>query len=240
MFHPTFPVSNDLRIGDPPDAREPVRIARSLGFQVRLEPHLDYEVSLTGGPYRWRRDMLIDPTGEYLDRVLMPMSELRPDELTLGSELDFSADRYAEQWSSVRSSIGGVVGHKLNHDWLGGDALVEYLRSLDYVALSWYVPDLRPLPEGYVIGEMGLGSSDVTRPWHFDAATLRTPEALEVRRNWYLRRVEWLWAQRSPRAACFWTAGHFDVLGVMHPEWRDDAVVEAVKMYNVVDYENRP
>jgi hypothetical protein len=164
--------------------------------------------------------------------VILPMVELAPDELTLGSELDWSAARYAERWAAAASRVRSLaVGHKLNHDWLGGAALIDYLRTLDYVALSWYVPDWRPLPEGYVIGELGLGSDDVSRPWHFDASTLRTAEALAIRRDWYLRRFDWLVEQRSPRAACLWTAGHFDVLGIMHPEWRDEAVVQRVREY---------
>jgi hypothetical protein len=125
-----------------------------------------------------------------------------------------------------------ALGHKLNHDWLGTDAAIRYLRVLDYVALSWYIPDWRPLPEGYVIGELGLGSADVSRPWHFDASTFVSPEALAIRREWYLRRLEWLAVQASPFAACLWSAGHFDVLGVMHPEWRDDRIAEAVRSYN--------
>ena len=177
--------------------------------------------------------MLINPVAEYYTTVLMRAAELEPDELTLGSELDFSTDVYAEEWELAADRLRGVcaLGHKLNHDWLGRDEMLEYLRSLDYVALSWYVAHWDPLPEGYVIGELGLGSSDVTRPWHFDAATLRTPEALAVRRQWYLRRLAWLADQKSPRAACFWTAGQFDVLGIMRPEWRDEDVVNAVRAY---------
>jgi hypothetical protein len=233
VFHPTWSVSDDLRIGDGPSAAEPVRTARSLGFRIRLEPHLDYRSSLNGGRYRWRRDMLINPIDEYYTTILMRTADLRPDELTLGSELDFSTDVYAEEWELAADRLRGsfALGHKLNHDWLGRDAMLGYLRSLDYVALSWYVPHWEPLPEGYVIGELGLGSSDVTRPWHFDASTFRTPEALAIRREWYLRRLAWLGEQKSPRAACFWTAGQFDVLGIMHAEWRDEAVVEAVRAY---------
>ena len=234
VLHPTWSVSSDLRIGEAADATEPLRVARSLGFHARLEPHLDYETSLSGGEYRWRRDMLIDPAGEYFIRVLAPMAALEADELTLGSELDLSVDAYAEEWQRTAEQLRGgcALGHKLNHDWLGGERMLAYLRSLDYVALSWYVADWRPLPEGYVIGELGLGSVDVNRPWHFDASTLQTPEALAVRRAWYLRRLTWLAEQESPRAACFWTAGQYDILGVMHPEWRDDAVVEAVRARN--------
>lgn len=177
--------------------------------------------------------MLIDPLGDYLTRVLLPMAGLQPDELTLGSELDFSADLYPDRWALASDQLKGAatLGHKLNHDWLGGEPMIGYLESLDYVALSWYVADDRPLPDGYVIGEFGLGSSDVTRPWHFDASTLKTPEALAVRRDWYLKKLDWLRQQDSPRAACFWTAGQYDVLGVMHPEWKDDAVAEAVRSY---------
>ena len=98
--------------------------------------------------------------------------------------------------------------------------------------LSWYVPDLRPLPAGYVIGEFGLGSADTTRPWHFDETSFGTPEALAVRRDWYLERLHWLESTDSPGAASFWTAGHFDILGVMDPRWRDEAVAEQVRSYN--------
>jgi hypothetical protein len=232
-LHPTYIVHDGLRIGEGPDPAEPLMAARSLGLRVRLEPHLDYESTLTGGPYRWRRDMLVDPAGEYFEKVLGPCAELGPDELTLGSELDDSAAAFPEQWSSVAGRLAGVrCGHKLNHDWLADDRTIEYLKGLDYVALSWYVPDLRPLPDGYVIGEFGLGSADVTRPWHFDAATFDTPEALAVRRAWYLQRLSWLEGTVSPGAACFWTAGHFDVLGVVDERWRDQDVLDAVRLYN--------
>ncbi|HYO79923.1 MAG TPA: hypothetical protein VES20_00865 [Bryobacteraceae bacterium] len=204
-----------------------------MGFTVRLEPHLDYEVSLNGGTYRWRREMLVDPTAEYMNRVLQPLAELEPDEFTVGSELDWSVDHWPDEWMGVRDTFRALtVGHKLNHDWALRPRAITYLRSLDYVALSWYVADDRPMPEGYVIGELGLGSSDTSRPWHFDSSTLRTPEALAIRREWYLERLTWLETVRSPRAAAFWTAGQFDVLGVREPEWRDEAVAEAIRRYN--------
>lgn len=234
-LHPTHSVSEDGTIGEAPDVLDAVRAARQLGLRVRLEPHLDYESTLSGSTYRWRRDMDVDPTGPYLTTVLRTAAMYMPDELTLGSELDLSANRYPDQWMQVADWLRGFgfsIGHKLNHDWIGEAATIEYLKLLDYVALSWYVPDLRPLPEGYVIGELGLGSTDVSRPWHFDASTFSTPEALAVRRTWYLERLDWLEQVRTPRAACFWTAGHFDILGVMHPEWRDGAVVERVREYN--------
>jgi hypothetical protein len=240
-LHPTFPVTPDLRIGEGPAYADAFAAARALGFHIRLEPHLDYEQTLSGGPYRWRRDMRIDPTGEYFSRVLQPAAALAPDELTLGSELDDSAymlpDRWTECLNSIRGS-GPELGHKLNHDWadqsgfLARRRLRKYLDKLDYVAISFYPPGGDwTLERQYTIGEMGLGSTDVNRPWHFDAATFRTPEDLTIRRDYYLRTLDWL-SHRTGRAASFWTAGHFDVLGIMHPEWRDDAVVEAVKAYN--------
>ena len=198
--------------------------------------------------------MYIDPTKAYYDQVLAPLAALMPDELTLGSELDASVYEFSEQWMAVQNRLGG--GHKLNHDALGsarGSIKDEinterarrgigrrwvlpdidyYLRQLDYVGLSWYMPDWRPLPDGYVIGELGLGSTDVSRPWHFDASTFRTPEDFAVRRRWYLDALQWLTTMQNSRAACFWTAGHFDILGIMDCRWRDDAVVEAVRAYN--------
>jgi hypothetical protein len=255
-LHPTFPVRDGIEpmIGSGPDTAHAYWTARELGFRVRIEPHLDWEPSLAGGAYEWRRRMYIDPTGAYFDRVLAPLSMLQPDELTLGSELDVSVYEFADKWIDVARQIGG--GHKLNHDALGSARSVikkeihrertvrglercwrlpdiePYLQQLDYVALSWYMPDWRPFPAGRVVGELGLGSTDVARPWHFDSATFQTPDQFAVRRNWYLEALRWLAAIDSPRAACFWTAGHFDVLGIMHPEWRDDAVVEAVRAYN--------
>ena len=137
--------------------------------------------------------MYIDPTKSYFDQVLAPLAALGPDELTLGSELDSSVYEFPGQWVEVRNRLG-LGGHKLNHDaldsarssikseinaerskrglsrrWALPD-IDDYLGTLDYKAVSWYVPDWRPLPAGYVIGELGLGSTDITRPWHFDAS----------------------------------------------------------------------
>ena len=66
-------------------------------------------------------------------------------------------------------------------------------------------------------------------PWHFDASTFRTPEDYAVRRRWYLQALEWLADSRSSRAACFWTAGQYDILGILDARWRDDDIVEAVR-----------
>lgn len=243
-----------------PDVAIAVAAARSFGLQVRLEPHLDWFTTLNGGEYDWRRRMYIRPDHAYLEEILSPLAALGPDELTIGSELDVSAYEFADLWDDVAERMkleGFAVGHKLNHDFRSsrrvirrelnferearglaprlpvgfGLRLSQYLRRLDYVAISFYPPREWRLDPRYVIGEFGLGSTDLSQPWYFDADTFRTPEGLAIRRSWYLRFLEWL-QTRSGRAACFWTAGHFDVLGVMHPEWRDDAVVDAVREYN--------
>jgi hypothetical protein len=263
-FHPTYAVEDGV---DPivyteggPDVATAVGEARTRGFAVRLEPHLDWVSTLTGGPYEWRRRMYLHPSGVYLQQILRPLAELSPDELTLGSELDVSAYDMPDQWTAAAEAVrdcGCALGHKLNHDWrtatksirteinaarrarglrrrwcpLTGRRLRAYLETLDYVAVSFYPSGEWRLEEQFVVGEFGLGSADVSRPWHFDASTFDTPEALAIRRDYYLRFLRWL-GERTGRAACFWTSGHFDVLGVMHPEWRDEAVVEAVKAYN--------
>lgn len=240
-FHPTYPVfdGDPAGIGAGPDVGEALRTARALGLCVRLEPHLDYASSLAGGPYRWRCDMRIDPLGQYFEQVLAPLADLGAEELTLGSELDVSASEFSERWAeaaeAMRSRTTSRLGHKLNHDWresLPVRRMQGYLRALDYKAVSWYVPHRRPVPEGWTIGEFGLGSTDIRRPWHFDAATFRTPADFAVRRRWYLQTVEWLPESGSAGAACFWTAGQFDILGVFHPYWGDEEVVEAVRAYN--------
>lgn len=264
-LHPTYAVSD----GSPPrinsstvsNVAEVIEQARSLALQVRLEPHLDWTETLTGGPYEWRRRMFLDPSGEYFETVLAPLASLHPDELTVGSELDVSAYEFAGQWSESAARLRGLtraaIGHKLNHDWYSardavrreanierssrglperwpwgyGDDLQRYLSELDFLAVSYYPSGEWNLPEAYTIGEFGLGSTDIARPWHFDATTFQTPADFAIRRNYYQRFLAWL-ATRTGRAACFWTAGHFDILGIMQPKWRDDAIVEAVRAYN--------
>jgi hypothetical protein len=125
------------------------------------------------------------------------------------------------------------LGHKVNHDARLRRGAKQYLEGLDYKAMSFYPPGEWVLPEGWTIGEFGLGSTDTSRPWHFDAATFQTEDDFAIRRDWYLRFLEWLPLSGAAGAAAFWTAGHFDVLGVMHPEWRDDAILEAVRAYNL-------
>lgn len=261
-FHPTFAVHHEspLRIEHGPDLAEPLQWARSLGFHVRLEPHLDWATTLNGGPYQWRRRMYLDPMRDYFDRVLQPLAALGPDELTLGSELDVSAYEFAAAWAEAaeRLSPSGVsLGHKLNHDWrtarasirrelnleragrglsprwlLGfGRPLHAYLASLDYVAISFYPPGDWELAPQFTIGEFGLGSTRLDHPWLCDAQSFHAPGAREIRRGYYLRFLNWI-ASRTGRAACFWTAGHFDILGIMHPDWRDEVLIEAVREYN--------
>jgi hypothetical protein len=204
--------------------------------------------------------MYVDPMRDYFDIVLSPLAALQPDELTLGSELDVSAYEFADEWTEVAERLSGLgiaLGHKLNHDWRSarrqireelniertgrglrpklpagfGWKLRQYLSHVDYVAVSFYPSGRWELDGDYTIGEFGLGSTNITKPWHFDASTFRSADDFALRRDWYVRFLGWL-GMRTGRAACFWTAGHFDVLGVMHPQWRDDAIVEAVCAYN--------
>jgi hypothetical protein len=257
-LHPTWLVYDEIppRIRpDAPDVAAAVASARDLGFRVQLDPHLDWETTLTGGPYRWRRSMQVDPMAEYFDIVLAPMAALAPDRLTLGSELDDSAQEFTDRWIEAASQFPDIsIGHKLNHDALPTRrfTLGSYLRNLNYIAFSFYpaiefedaAGDLRrelrtitgTAPE-FVIGEFGLGCTDITRPWHFDASTFRTPEDFELRRDYYLRFLEWLNTQpytQSP--VTFWSAGHFDFLGVLDQPglaaFRDATLREAVWEYN--------
>jgi hypothetical protein len=243
---------------DAPDVHSAVQYAGELGLKVQVEPHLDWETTLTGGPYDWRRRMRVDPAGPYFDLVIGPMAALKPDRLTLGSELDVSVYEFTKNWIEVAARTEGVVtGHKLNHNALERRdrfRLGEYLRRLDYVAFSFYpaiefedaagdlMRDLRdvagPLPE-FAIGEFGLGCTDTTKPWHFEATSFQMPEHFELRRDYYLRFLEWAAAQRyTSSPVTFWTAGHFDFLGVLEQTglelFRDDVLREAVSEYNRV------
>jgi hypothetical protein len=98
-----------------------MRRARELGMRVRLEPHLDWESTLTGGPYEWRRRMQVDPTDWYGRDLILPLAELGPDELTLGSELDAAWLAQGALWAQLARDVwrkGIAAGHKLNHDAL--------------------------------------------------------------------------------------------------------------------------
>ncbi len=239
-LHPTWQVTESLDIltGTLPSVGPVVEMARSLGFWVRLEPHLDY-VSVFEGRYVWRNEMRIDPTGPYFDLVLRPMAELLPDELTIGSELDNSTFEFTAQWRAVAAELGSFgipLGHKVNHDWderfLRRWRIGSYLESLDYKAVSFYTPEPWRLGPEWTIGEFGLGSTDVSRPYYFgEDLRFRSEADFEVRREWYLRFLTWL-GGREGRAASFWTVAQFDVLGLQYPEWRDEAIVEAVRAYN--------
>lgn len=243
-LHPTYAVADIdpplIRVENVPAVEPVVAEARRQGMRVRMEPHLDFESTLRG-MYEWRRRMLVDPSGDYFDKLLQPLASMFPDELTLGSELDVSVVEFSREWREVAArlrSTGIALGHKLNHDWDGaagffGRRRVErYLGELDYRAVSFYTAEPWELGEDWAIGEFGLGSADVNRPWYFGEDRRFASESdFAARREWYLRFLRWL-GNREGRAASFWTVGQFDVLGVMDPRWRDAAVVEAVRDYN--------
>ncbi|MEJ7608304.1 MAG: hypothetical protein WKF37_19060 [Bryobacteraceae bacterium] len=148
-FHPTYAVHDDSELlidgTSTPVIGDAFATARELGFHITLEPHLDWAATLQGGPYEWRRRMRLRPAAQYLDDVLAPLAALRPDMLTLGSELDVSTLEFTREWASLLSRFPGIaLGHKLNHDIFdGGDLpeLREYVRQLDRIAFSFYPPD---------------------------------------------------------------------------------------------------
>ena len=137
-------------------------------------------------------------------------------------------------------------------------ALMLYLAQLDYVAFSFYPAVRGPsadqfatefggravelagkLPTGpaFAIGEFGLGSADVMRPYHSDPATLLN--AFDLRQQYYLGFLEFLRAAKGVvgrRPAAFWTVTHFDFLGALawpgNEEFRDDRLRQAVYDYN--------
>jgi hypothetical protein len=251
-LHPAYAVADTdpphIETSNVPPVAPVVAEARRLGLRVRIEPHLDFESTLRG-EYEWRRRMLVDPSAEYFQLVLRPLAALLPDEMTLGSELDVSVVRYTREWREVAAELrplGIALGHKLNHDWDAAAAFMDrwqvrrYLRLLDYRAVSFYTAEPWSLAGQWVIGEFGLGSTDIARPWYFGAdRRFLTELDFAVRREWYLRFFEWL-KGREGRAASFWTVGQFDVLGVMDSRWRDDAVVDAVRAYNAAAAQASP
>lgn len=283
-FTPAFQVVTDaplhIDLGRTPDYAvfdAAVALAHDMGFCVRMEPRVDYASTFSGGPYRWRRDMVFDPahasTG-YFDKVIVPLTAaLAPgDELTLGSELDLSLTAFPQGWERLRK-IGSQIlrrGHKVNHDFFDGcvpDAVFDYLRSLDYVSFSFYprigwrrgwtptdiASAFRQKAERLVevlreriapsstmtIGEFGLGSADLHSPWKVAAETLTGPEPLQARRDYYLGFLKFCAASADllgGNPAAFWTAGHFDFLGVLgfssSPLFKDDSLIRAVIEYN--------
>jgi hypothetical protein len=268
----------ELRIdsASAPSLVEAIEAARHYGFDVTIEPHLDWVATLTGGPYEWRRRMHLDPSAQYFDDVLGPLSLLRPDSLTLGSELDVSLVEFPEQWAEVGAAFPDIsVGHKINHDFFDAGraplneertrrglkktgwldfrdriaSVKEYLKQLEYVSFSFYpgAPSeadyeisferlarrlARRVGPGFAIGEFGLGSTDFERPWHFDSSTFQTPAQRALRVRFYVAFLGWLKQQENVQAATFWTAGHFDILGVMDPQWGEATIRDLVESYN--------
>jgi hypothetical protein len=273
-FTPTYLVHDEgqprLDVSPGPDLTElftAIEYARGRNMGVRLEPHLDWETTLTGGPYRWRADMDIIPDGSYLEQVLEPLISLAPDELTLGSELELATEAYPENWQNALARLrlsNAVLGHKLNHDFgRMRRAPVHYLSKLDYLSFSFY-PPLRSLTEmgdkmrrlaesvsplagwrtGFAIGEFGLGSPDISRPWHFDAGAFTTSETFAIRQRYYLEFLDVLTRSLmyTIHPATFWTVGHFDFLGALGwpgmERFRDDTLRQAVYDYNTRQAQN--
>ena len=285
LVHDEVPLRIDVVRGPGAvELRAAVDAAHGLGLQVQLNPHLDFETTLTGGPYDWRRRMYFSPKEAYLDEVLLPLADMLPDALTLGSELDVSLVAFAEDWAEVRKQVPvRIAGHKLNGDSLQrrsesirealntekarrGEEPVgwwayrrrvseigRYLSTLEFTSFSFYpayagsmdsftksaaekkeqLIDVAGEHPCFAIGEFGLGSSDLTRPWYFDASTFSTAEALASRRQYYLDFLQALTAEPElfgPHPASFWTVGHFDFL---EGPFRDDELRSAVSRYNV-------
>lgn len=244
------------------ELRAAVEYAVACGMSVKLEPHLDFETTLTGGPYDWRARMRISPLGAYTDDVILPLLNLPCSALTLGSELDVSVCEFAADWErlaeTVRgrgSTLGPALGHNLNPGAKRAPAR-EYIDSLDWVSVSFYqkisaaryiAPQLRRHAEqvarglhGFTIGEFGLGSADLSRPWHCDAASLLVPGAMHVRRRYYLAFLEFLRGAVDlvgDRPSAFWTVDHCDFLGALRfpgsELFRDDELRQAVADYNL-------
>jgi hypothetical protein len=125
-----------------------------------MEPHLDFESTLTGGAYEWRRRMYFSPLGQYSDEVIQPLlSTLQAAartgtrfEFTLGSELDVSIAEYAGEWAKLIPKERISFGHKINHDSLEPnspvrDALsaVRIRRGLQPAGRSEYRAKVREL-----------------------------------------------------------------------------------------------
>ena len=135
-FTPTYLVHDEVPLRIDPE-RGPTfdELARAVGFAleagcaVQIDPHLDWESTLTGGPYEWRRRMYFDPAEAYFDQLLGPIVGLLKAAgeerctLTLGSELDVSLVEFSLGWLSVAEAIrklapGIALAHKLNGDSL--------------------------------------------------------------------------------------------------------------------------
>lgn len=309
-FTPTYLVYDELPMRlDPARGPKFDGLARAVGFAleaglaVQVDPHLDWESTLTGGPYEWRRRMYFNPFESYFEQIIAPIAGLlwsagaERCALTLGSELDVSLVEFAPQWAAIADSIRGAapklaLGQKLNGDSLDAGESIRtdlnaerkrrglpavsrsaytrqvrqiglYLRDLDFVSFSFYptVPPHSDMPRvfdiearrlraklhdaagdkpQFRIGEFGLGSSDTTRPWYFDAKTMLGPDGSldekvrEVRRRFYtglLKGLEGLGGDVG--RVSFWTVAQYDFLGVLGNDvYRDDVLRAAVHSYN--------
>ncbi len=173
-FTPAWTVSGDAapRLAahrTPPLGKLARAVARAAGhgFHVRLEPHLEWECTLSGGPYRWRRDLVFAPAREEnasaglvvgpLTGILAAAAAMFPERrfvLTLGSELDESLLALAQGpggWEELpkqaRASAPRLAfSQKINHDAFirRGGALPararRFLAALDHAAISFYPP----------------------------------------------------------------------------------------------------
>ena len=302
-----------------------VSTAVEAGFNLKFEPHLDWETTLTGGPYEWRRRMYIDPQGPYTTLIVAPLFGLAAETaasgadcaFTLGSELDVSLTEFAPGWEALYRALqlaaaGIALGHNINHDSLNPGTDIRkplnversrralppldwrthrehstevhrYLSHLDFAGFSFY-PDARagrsdqwwrsPTTQiqvriigrafqkeiqtltsrlrrsagekpQFAIGEFGIGCTDPSRPWHFEASTFLAPDgtldrgARELRRKYYMGLLECL--RTAPHLfgshpVTFWTMTHYDFLGTLaypgQEAFRDEVLRDAVMKYN--------
>src|SRR6266496_1507152 len=82
-FTPTYLVYDDVPLQIDPtrgptfeELHAAVDYAVGLGMSVQVDPHLDFETTLTGGRYEWRRRMYFSPDGPYLDEILRPIAQM--------------------------------------------------------------------------------------------------------------------------------------------------------------------
>ncbi len=152
---PSFVVREPFEIGlDYTPALATIRAvlahALAIGFDVKLEPHVDWQTTLDAEG-EWRGRMRFDPRSQYFERVVEPMRELSAEAralyperrilLTLGSEVDRSVREFPDAWLSVLNgaAVAGIaVGHKLNHDVANDVFRSEYICRLNYVSFSFY------------------------------------------------------------------------------------------------------
>jgi hypothetical protein len=307
-----------------PEIAAAVSAAVEAGFNIKFEPHLDWETTLTGGPYEWRRRMYVEPDGAYTEHIIAPLFGLATEAaasgadcaFTLGSELDVSLTEFAPAWESLLRALqpaakGIALGHNINHDSLNPhndirkplnaertrrglpeldwrthrertSEVHRYLSRLDYAGFSFY-PDVRAgrsdqwwrtattqihvrivgramqkevqtltsrlrrsageKPQ-FAIGEFGIGCTDPSKPWHFDAGTFLCPDgtldrgARELRRKYYMGLLECL--RKAPHLfgnhpITFWTMTHYDFLGALeypgYEAFRDEVLRDAVTKY---------